>query len=545
MKQTKQFPAHALRYCLEASELRIEDLDHVAYFVDPRLQLLLPAANLRYGFPVSLGSLRSDLAKFGQRHRQLGDVQSRMSPVPVVPVRHHVAHAASAFLVAPFQEATVVTVDGRGEYETACVYVARHGRLQRKHAVAYPHSIGYFYSMLTRFLGFRPQRDEYKVMGLAAHGGPDLEPAMRRLITLDATRGNVRLDLRYFDHHRRASERRNLFSPRMVELFGPPRDPRDELTDHHRAIAHATQSVLEEMVLGYVAYARLITSSRHLCMAGGVALNAVANQRVIEAGLFDHVFVQPAANDAGTSLGGALLASGDAQQSAAAHSTLLGPEFSDQQIERALAEARRSDVLPETDFVVAPVANRYRAAALLLADQQILGWFQGRMEFGPRALGSRSIVASPADARMTARINAIIKHREEFRPLAPVVLAAHAADYFELHPAGLSVYPYMLATAQVKAARAARIPATVHVNGTARLQLTEADTYPHFHRLLTEFHRLTGTPVLINTSFNGPDEPIVCTPAEAIRSFVRLGLDALVLGGHLIKRKGHRASAER
>ncbi|AUS80888.1 carbamoyltransferase [Actinoalloteichus sp. AHMU CJ021] len=535
VKQTKVFPERAVEFCLEAAGLRLADLTRVAYFVDPRLQLLLPVTNARHTFPLSLGSLRSDLAKFDKRRTTLRQARRRVRPVPVTPVRHHVAHAASAFLVSSFEEATVITLDGRGEYETACVYAAGR-RLDRRHAVTYPHSIGYFYSMLTRFLGFRPQRDEYKVMGLAAHGGPDLVPAMRRLVSMDTATGRLRLDLDYFDHHRRPSHRRGLFGSRMVDAFGPPRTADQALTDRHRAIAHATQRVLEEVVLGYATHARRITRSRKLCLAGGVALNALANQRIIESDLFDEVFIQPAANDAGTSLGGALHLSDRVRPTGGNHSTLLGPRFSDDDIGQALARARAAGELPETRFAVAAVPDRYRAAAELLRDDHVLGWFQDRMEFGPRALGSRSIIASPAEAGMTARINALIKQREEFRPLAPVVRAEDAADYFELHPAGTRVYPYMLATARVRPGLANRIPSAVHVDGTARLQIADARDYPHFHQLLTEFHDLTGTPVLINTSFNGPDEPIVRTPGDAIRSFVRLGLDALVMGSWLVTR---------
>lgn len=533
IKQTKAFPERAVQWCLEVSGMRVADVDRIAYFVDPRLQLLLPVMNLRHAFPQSLGSLGSDFAKFLQRRMSLRETQSRLVPVTVVPLRHHTAHAASALFAAPFDDATVVTLDGRGEYETTCVFDGRKGRLHRKHSVTYPHSIGYFYSMLTRYLGFRPQRDEYKIMGLAAHGGPDLLPAMRRLLTVDPNEGTVRLDLRYFDHHRRPSARRRLFSDQMIASFGPPRID-EELDDRHRAIAFAAQAVLEEAVLGYVSFARKITLNPRLCMAGGVALNARANQKVIESGWFEDVFIQPAASDAGTSLGGAWLASAPPAPTSSAYSTLLGPEFSDVEIESALAEARASGALPRSEFAVARVDDRYRQVARLLAAGGVIGWFQGRMEFGPRALGSRSVLASPVDPGMTARVNALIKQREEFRPLAPVVLAEEASNYFDLHEAGYKVYPYMLATARAKPSHAARIPAAIHVDGTARLQLADEETYPELHRLLVEFKRVTEIPVLINTSFNGPDEPIVCTPADAIRSFLRIKLDALVLGDYLV-----------
>jgi len=453
-----------------------------------------------------------------------------------VPVRHHLAHAASAYLASPFPEATVVTLDGRGEYETACVFQGRDRGLTRRHAVLYPHSVGYLYSMMTRYLGFRPQHDEYKVMGLAAHGSPGLLGRFRDLAAFDDTTGRLRLNLAYFDHHRRPSAHRDLFSARMADAFGAPREPGAPIDDRHRDLAYAVQRLTEELVVRYVAFARRIVPGRSLCMAGGVALNAVANRAVIESGLFDEVFIQPAANDAGTSLGAALWAAGqsegDPPSALIPHAAFLGPAYSQAEIDAAV-----KDGVPP-GYTVTMTGDPARAAAGLLARDKIIGWFQGRSEFGPRALGNRSILANPANRANTARVNALVKRREEFRPLAPAVTQESAGDYFRLHPAGHHVYRYMLAAAAVRPERAGRITAVVHADGSARVQTVAREETPVFWSLISALGDLTGVPVVLNTSFNGPDEPIACSPADAVRAFQACGLDALVIGNTVIEQAG-------
>jgi carbamoyltransferase len=541
VKQTKAFPTQAITYCLREVGVDPGDIEQVALFVDPRLQLLLPMANLAHGFPASLGSLLSDLDKY--RHRRRAPARIRDSGLfpptsRVVSVRHHLAHAASAYLTSPFEDATVVTIDGRGEYETACVFHGLGGRLRRRHAVVYPHSIGYFYSMMTRYLGFHPQRDEYKVMGLAGYGGPTYLDAVADLATFDPWTGRLRLNLRYFDHHCRPSPDRQLYSDNMLRRFGPARGPDEPITDRHKDLAFAVQRHTEDLVLRYVSYARKVAPSRNLCLAGGVALNGVANAALIESGLFNAVYVQPAANDAGTSLGAALAATSATKPKMERHTfdnAFLGPAFTPADIATAAQAAQQVGCTVQS--VLGPAA----AGARLLADNMIIGWFQGRMEFGPRALGARSILAHPGHAANTTRINALIKRRERFRPLAPAILAEHASDYFHLHEAGRAVYPFMLATAPVQHARRSAIPAVVHVDATARVQTVSRTNNPHLWQLIHDFHTLTGLPVVLNTSFNGAHEPIVCTPADAIRTFLTCGLDALVIGNLVITRMAGRA----
>lgn len=481
--------------------------------------------------------MRSDLAKYSGRRAELDQIgaQPELAHAQVVPVRHHLAHAASAYLATPFPDATVVTLDGRGEYETACVFQGRDGRLTRRHAVLYPHSIGYLYSMVTRYLGFRPQRDEYKVMGLAAHGGSGFLDRLRDLAAFDDVTGRLRLNLSYFDHHCRPSERRHLFSPRFSAAFGSPREPGTPIRDRHRDLAFAVQRLTEELVVRYVAFARRIAPSKFLCMAGGVALNAVANQAVIESGLFDEVFIQPAAGDGGTSLGAALWVSGRSADNPfpvpMRHSAFLGPAYSQAEIDAAVNSGLPSKCTATT------ASEPASAAARLLAIDKVIGWFQGRCEFGPRALGNRSILANPANSASTARVNGLIKRREEFRPLAPAVTMESAGDYFRLHPAGRDVYPYMLATAAVRPECSGQNPAVVHADGSARVQTVSQEQTPMFWSLVTAFGDLVGVPVVLNTSFNGPDEPIVCSPDDAIRTFQACSLDALVIGNTVIQRE--------
>ena len=534
VKHTKEFPARAIAYCLDAASITAADVEHVAFFVDPKLHLLLPLTNFYHGFPAALCSLRSDLEKYFKRRRQMNSARSAEAfsgqRVRLVPVAHHRAHAASAYLTSPFDDALVVTLDGRGEFETACVFDGSAAELRLRHRTVYPHSFGYFYSMITRYLGFRPQHDEYKVMGLAAYGEPDLVERVQKLLQVDSTNGQLSLDLRYFDHHRRPSQARSLFSRRLVDLLGPPREPNEEISDRHAAVAHAAQKVLESGIREYLKYARRVVPRRKLCMAGGVALNCVANGAVLESEGFDEVYVQPAAGDAGTSIGAALMverARGNRER-AVMRDAFLGPSFSKTDIERAVRWAATEGCR------VAETADPAAAGAELLGRGLIVGWFSGRMEFGPRALGARSIVAGAARTDTVERINAKIKRRELFRPLAPAVLSESANEYFRLSPAGTLVYPFMLATAPVRPHRMARIPAVVHTDGSARVQTVDRATNPAFWRLIESYRKVTGVPVVLNTSFNHASEPIVCSPEDAVRSFLACHLDALVIDRYVV-----------
>jgi carbamoyltransferase len=445
---------------------------------------------------------------------------------PLLTFEHHLSHAASAYFFSGFPEAAVLTVDGVGEWATTTYGCACGDDLELVEEVRFPHSLGLFYSTVTAYLGFRVNGGEYKVMGLAPYGRPRYLDAMRRLVR-SGPGGGYSLDLAYFDFlagHR-------MFSPALEELLGgPARRPDEPLTERHRDVARSAQQVLEEILLEKVRHLHDRVPSDHLCMAGGVALNCVANGRILREGPFRELFVQPAAGDAGGALGAAALA----------HRTLtgrglepgrrlphvfLGPRWSAD----AVAELISAAGLPAMRFG-GREAELSNATAERLAAGQVVGWFQGAMEFGPRALGARSILASPLDPEMRDRINARVKHREGFRPFAPAVPTHRANEHFDLdHPS-----PFMLETCAVTSPLA--LPAVTHVDGSARPQTVDPETHPRFAALLEAFAARTGCPVLLNTSFNVRGEPIVCSPVDALFTMAEAGLDALVIEDFLLDR---------
>jgi carbamoyltransferase len=436
-------------------------------------------------------------------------------------VEHHLAHEASAFLAAPFDECAVLTIDGRGEQATASYGIFDGGAYRRIGQIDYPHSLGLLYEDITAHLGFLRSSDEYKVMALASYGKPAFVPLLREILRYC---GEGRFEVAKAD---------------WKELLGPARVRGGPLEQRHVDIAHSLQAVLEEITGKMVGWLHGESGSANLAMAGGVALNCVMNSAIRTRGPFNKVWVQPAAGDAGTALGAALWI--DREQRAAEdeasgernrkdlgrwhmEDVFLGPAYAEQEIEELLREAG----LPyrRVDDIAA-------ATASLLAQNKVVGWFQGRMEFGPRSLGARSILASPIDPDMQARLNRI-KDREDFRPVAPVVLEEEAGDWF----VGADSSPFMLFVYQVKADKAERIPAVRHVDGTARVQTINRTQHAAYYDLLKTFAGLTGVPVLVNTSFNTRGEPIVRTPRDALESFCTTPLDALAIGPFLLEKHG-------
>ncbi|MBF5012444.1 carbamoyltransferase [Burkholderia pseudomultivorans] len=530
---TWELPYHAIDYCLAEAGIALADVQHVAYSYDPWLELdrhgaqpsltlplepsahAAPAGGVSPWHPLFLSSIVNaprQLAGGAPHHlqRRFRGV-THDGPFRWHFVEHHLAHEASAFLAAPFDHCAVMTMDGRGERATTS-YGAFDGRTYRRLGqVDLPHSLGLLYERVTRYLGFLHSSDEYKVMALASYGKPVYAEPMRGLV-------------RYCGEGRYETVDRDL-----VALFGPARERGGPITPQHCDVAHALQLVLEETTLQAVEWLAAQSDERQLAMAGGVALNCVMNAKIRDRGPFDDVWVQPAAGDAGTALGAALWtdfrmrgARGDWRMEHA----YLGPSYSDAAIEAFLQEAqlpyrKLSDVAAQT--------------AALLAANRVIGWFQGRMEFGPRALGARSILASPIDPGMQQRLNRI-KDREDFRPVAPVVLEAKAHEWFSGGRREPLRAPFMLFVYDVLPERGERIPAVRHIDGTARVQTVDAQQHPLLHALLTEFDALTGVPVLVNTSFNTRGEPIVCTPRDAIECFWTSPLDALVIGSFLMEK---------
>ncbi|MFB6951288.1 carbamoyltransferase [Streptomyces niveus] len=551
------FPADAVRYCLREAGAGLGDVSAVAYYEDPvhkfRRVMATFAGTAPYGYRV----FRDRLPEWCTwRLRAAGTVRARLAglglgPVPEVECqKHHASHAASAFLPSPYESAAVLSVDGVGDWATTTIWHGQGTGLHKRAEIRFPHSLGLLYSAFTYFCGFKVDSGEYKLMGLAPYGSPRYADVIReRLIDIKPD-GSFRLNLRHFAYLRGQTMTGRGFE----RLFGGGRRlPEQPLTQREFDLAASVQEVVEDVLLRLARTSRDLTGERNLCLAGGVALNCVANGKVSRAGIFDRLWVQPAAGDAGGALGAALFAAarrgaprthlgtgGDAMAGA-----LLGPAFDDEEIGAYLGRHALPHSRLDQDALVKEVATA-------LADGKVVGWFQGRMEFGPRALGSRSILGDPRAPDMQSTMNLKIKFRESFRPFAPAVLAGHAGQYFELRKDS----PYMLLVAGIapeqrrvaapgtaeltgldllKVPRST-VPAVTHVDSSARVQTVDAHTHPLFHDLLTAFHRHTGCPVLINTSFNVRGEPIVHTPQEAYACFMRTGMDVLALGGHLLRK---------
>lgn len=527
---TYELPFHAIDYCLGVAGIHLSQVDQIGYSFNPHLLLKQRSLDEEITLPLQPGLYTKSrewysvwdplfLSLIVNAPRQLADgyphhLQKRFAGAEVPPekwhfVDHHLAHASSAFLPSPFQEAAILTVDGRGEHATTSYYVGEQNKLNLLSEVRMPYSLGLLYESITSHLGFLHSSDEYKVMALASYGKPTYINEFRSIIHLGKN-GSYTID----DYN-------------PEQLLGPARKRHEPFLQKHFDIAHSLQKVLEETVLELVNWFHKTTQQTNLCMAGGVALNCVLNAVIRDKGPFKNIWVQPAAGDAGTSLGAALWL--DAAKKNGPDNRLFymdhaywGPEYSDEEVEK---------FLQWTKVPYKKLNNVAREAAEILAQDKVIGWYQGRMEFGPRALGSRSILASPINASMQARLNEI-KDREDFRPVAPVVLQEDAAEWFD----NASYSPFMLFVYNVKAGKADKIPAVRHVDGTARIQTVNRRQHPLYYDLLTEFKKLTGVPVLVNTSFNTRGEPIVCTPRDAIECFWTSPFDALVINSFLLEK---------
>jgi carbamoyltransferase len=538
---TWQLPFHAIDYCLREAGVTMKDVDHVAYSFHPEtfdgetrgqetIELpLRPSANWRpkgnqspwdplfLSYVVNAPRQLASAAPHHLNDRFRGIRHD--GPFKWHYVEHHLAHEASAFLAAPFAECAVLTMDGRGERATTSYGVYREGIYHRLKQIDLPNSLGLLYEDVTHYLGFLHSSDEYKVMALASYGEPVYLEQFRRIM--------------------RADEHGNYFVEKvnLEQLFGPSRMRGGPMEQRHFDIAHSLQKALEETVLKMVGWLHRETGMRNLAMAGGVALNCVMNARLRDEGPFDNVWVQPAAGDAGTALGAALwvdwaerLRLGDTSRPWHMDHAFLGPGYPDREIE---------EFLRWTQVPFRKLENPCEQAADLLADDRILGWMQGRMEFGPRALGGRSILASPLKPQMQARLNEI-KDREDFRPVAPVVKEEKCHEWFTRRGRMTSPSekaPFMLFVYDVKPEVADRIPAVRHVDGTARVQTINRTQNQPYYDVIDAFERRTGVPVLVNTSFNTRSEPIVCTPRDAVECFWTSPLDGLVIGSYLLEKR--------
>ena len=566
-KHDASFPRHAVAYCLEAAGTKLADIDHVAFYDKPFLKFerlletyiaLAPQGFRSFQMAIPLW-LKEKLFQKSLLRKQLKEFDEEIAGDRLLFTEHHLSHAASAFFPSPFEKAVVLTMDGVGEWATTSAAIGEGNRLEIFQEIHFPHSLGLLYSALTYYTGFKVNSGEYKVMGLAPYGEPKYAKLiLDNLIDLKPD-GSFRLDLSYFDY----CTGLQMTNRRFDALFGgTPRTPESTLSQRHMDLAASIQLVTEQALLNLGRTIAKESGAKNLCLAGGVALNCVANGVLLREGLFERIWIQPAAGDAGGSLGAALAAHHIAHgrprtppsSSDAMQGSYLGPQFTPAEIRTALDLAgARYDELEEEEMV--------EHTAQALAAGQAVGWMQGRMEFGPRALGARSILADARSPTVQKQLNLKIKFREGFRPFAPSVLREHLEEWFELDVDS----PYMMLVADVAPAKLrppgkaehgltgldklkavrSEVPAVTHVDNSARIQTVHAETTPLYHRLITRFFEITGCPVLVNTSFNVRGEPIVCTPADAWRCFMATDLDMLVVGNCVLRKADQKAELRR
>jgi carbamoyltransferase len=552
VKYAAGFPVAAIRYCLETAGLTLAEVDHVAIPRNPWARL-----GTKLLFAMRMPKFARERARVLARFVGIPEALSRAFDCDPKTIRakfhrieHHQAHLASTFFVSPFEQATLLSADGLGDFASTMWAVGEGNRMRVDGSIAFPHSLGMYYTGVTQYLGFLKFGDEYKVMGLAAYGEPAYLDEFRCIVR-STGRAGFRLGLEYFIHHRtgpemswresdKTPELGPMFSSYMAERLGPVRDPQAPLEQRHRDAAATLQARLEEVLFEMLNALHKRTGQKAVCLAGGVAFNCVANGRIFERTPFERVYVQPAAGDAGLAVGAAYFIHHQIlrrPRSFVMGHAFWGPEFSPERIRAAVAASRLAE--SGMEIVERPVEEIAREAAKEIAAGRILGWFQGRAEWGPRALGNRSIVADPRRAEMKDILNQRIKHREIFRPFAPSILEESTAEYFEKsYPS-----PFMTLAYSVRPEKRSVIPAPTHVDGTGRLQTVNREANPRYWRLIREFANLTGVPVVLNTSFND-NEPIVCRPEEAIDCFLRTKMDALVLGDILIRKPGGAPGSE-
>ena len=555
-KHDANFPAQAVQFCLQQAGMQITDLDAVIYYEKPLLTLerlletyvgAAPRGGRSFVMAMQVW-LKEKLFLKSNLRRELKALACSGEPLPpLLFSEHHLSHAGAAFYASPFEQAAVLCLDGVGEWATSSAWLGDGHTIQPLWEISFPHSLGLLYSAFTYYCGFKVNSGEYKLMGLAPYGQPLYADTIRKHLVDVKPDGSFCLNLRHFKFHRGL----RMTSRRFHKLFGqPPRQPESELTQFHMDLAASIQLVTEEIVLALARSLHAETGARNLCLAGGVALNCVANGRLQREGPFENIWIQPASGDAGSALGAALVAWHQhfeqprrPQSPDAMAGTYLGPSFANAEIQSFLAGI-------EAPFQALPDPELFERVAELLDQGQVIGWFNGRMEFGPRALGGRSILGDPRNRRMQSVMNLKIKYRESFRPFAPSVLEEEAGNVFDLN----ATSPYMLLVAPVKPELCtpmsaeqeqlfgidklnvprSSLPAITHVDYSARVQTVSPTANPRYYQLIKAFQRRTGCPVLVNTSFNVRGEPIVCTPEDAYRCFMRTEMDALVLENQLL-----------
>jgi carbamoyltransferase len=558
VKYAAGLPVRAIQYCLEQAGVKLSEVDHIAIPRNPWARL---GTKLR--FAMRMPQFALDRARVMKRFAGIRPDLAAAFETPAEKIRaqfhrieHHTAHLASAYFVSPFERSAVLSADGLGDFASSMWALGAGPRMKPLGEITFPHSLGMYYTALTQYIGFWKFGDEYKVMGLAAYGQPEFLDEFRRIVYVDAPL-SFRLGLQYFTHQSQGADMTwrdadstpvlgRLFSTYLEQRLGPARQPDQPLEQRHHNLAASMQAALEEVLAAHWSALAQKTSEKSLCLAGGVAFNCVANGKIFDHSPFERVYVQPAAGDAGLSVGAAFVVNhqvlGRPREFVMDHAG-WGPQFSPQQIRDAVDKFAASG----DDVQIAEHLDEsmlLRTTARHIADGKVLGWFQGRVEWGPRALGQRSILADPRRPEMKEVLNRRIKHRETFRPFAPSILEEATGEYFEkTHPS-----PFMTFAYNVRPEKRAVIPAPTHVDGTARLQTVSRTANPLYWKLIRAFGDLTGVPVVLNTSFND-NEPIVCRPEEALDCFQRTQMDVLVMGNFVLEKKsvaaGNKQSAAR
>jgi carbamoyltransferase len=543
VKYAAGLPARAIQYCLDQAGVKLAEVDHIAIPRDPRARL---ATKLRFAMRMPRFAFERArvMARFAGIREDLAsafEIAPESIRAQFHRIEHHTAHLASAYFVSPYERAAVLSADGLGDFASSMWAVGEGPRMRILGEIAFPHSLGMYYTALTQYLGFWKFGDEYKVMGLAAYGQPEFLEEFRRIVRADGPL-SFRLGLEYFTHQNQGAEMSwrdasqtpvlgRLFSPYLEKRLGPTRKAEEPLEQRHHNLAASMQAALEEVLAAHWAALAKKTAEKSLCLAGGVAFNCLANGKIFDHSPFERVYVQPAAGDAGLSVGAAFAVEhqilGRPREFVMEHAG-WGPEFSQQEIRKAIAGSSNGDMqLSELDE-----DSLVQATARHIAAGKIVGWFQGRVEWGPRALGQRSILADPRRAEMKGILNRRIKHREIFRPFAPSIIEEAVAEYFERSDPS----PFMTFAYSVRPEKRGVIPAPTHVDGTARLQTVSRGANPLYWKLLRAVGDLTGVPVVLNTSFND-NEPIVCRPEEALDCFRRTQMDVLVMGNFTLEKK--------
>jgi len=527
VKRITAYPSRAIDYCLKEAGIDIQDIDYSAYSWNCEIEFnkFLCGHSLKF-FPQSLLHFREGLRGWRVRKSRSGYLKRKFG-IKSYAINHHLAHGASSFFVSPFDQAAILTLDGAGEFDTVTLGIGQDKNIRVLESIEYPHSLGLLYDAVSIYLGFTELEGAGKVMGLASYGKPAYLKEFKKIVKFEPE-GKFELDLSYFQYHLAHRKQNEWVAEKFMRAFGPAREIDGPLEQRHMDIAASLQQIVEEAIFHLAERLFGLTKQKNLCIAGGVALNSVANAKLLANSRFKEFYIQPLANDAGGALGAAFYLYhqilGQPRVTVMTHA-YWGPAFTDQEIITSLSSFSGLNVKRSTEIE--------KETAHLLARGKIIGWLQGRMEGGPRALGNRSILVDPRNPQMMDILNKRVKFREAFRPFAPSILEEYNFEYFKTdYPS-----PFMLMVYEAREEKRGQIPAVVHVDGTGRVQTVNRQDNPRYRKLIEEFHKITGVPVILNTSFNIRGEPIVCTPEDAIICFLGTDMDYLVLGDFLVNKK--------